>query len=73
MFSNEVKVEVVSDKENPNNNNKIVYIPWRLLSHRKNDFLKFSEENYDSNGSNEEDFMSARRKREGKFNVVKGS
>ena len=36
-------------------------------------FWKFSEENYDSNGSNEEDFMSARRKREGKFNVVKGS
>ena len=36
-------------------------------------FWKFSEENYDSNGSNEEDFMSARRKREGKFNVVKGA
>ena len=36
-------------------------------------FWKFSEENYDSNGSNEEDFVSARRKREGKFNVVKGS
>jgi len=36
-------------------------------------FWKFSEENYDSNGSNEDDFMSARRKREGKFNVVKGS
>ena len=36
-------------------------------------FWKFSEENYDSNGTNEEDFMSARRKREGKFNVVKGS
>ena len=36
-------------------------------------FWKFSEENYDSNGSNEEDYMSARRKREGKFNVVKGS
>ena len=36
-------------------------------------FWKFSEDNYDSNGSNEEDFMSARRKREGKFNVVKGS
>ena len=36
-------------------------------------FWKFSEENYDSNGSNEDDFMSARRKREGKVNVVKGS
>lgn len=37
-------------------------------------FWKFSEENYDSQGTtNEEDYMSARRKREGKFNVVKGS
>jgi len=37
-------------------------------------FWKFSNENYDSQGSNKEDeYMSARRKREGKFNVVKGS
>jgi hypothetical protein len=37
-------------------------------------FWKFSDENYDSlGGNNEEDYMSARRKREGKFNVVKGS
>ena len=36
-------------------------------------FWKFSEENYDGNGKQEQEYLSARRKREGTYNVVKGS
>ena len=36
-------------------------------------FWKFSDDNYDVNGKEEQHFISARRKREGTYNVVKGS